>query len=111
MFKHLLLPTDGSELSEAMLSKGIDFAKGIHATVTAVHVIPKFHVFTYRTEMLEDTMVQYAHDSQAHAEKYLKVVERAAKEAGVDCDTVSVTRSPSTSVHFAVLPLIAKSSL
>ncbi|MGZ5196244.1 MAG: universal stress protein, partial [Ramlibacter sp.] len=54
------------------------------------HVMPKFHVFTYRTEMLEDTADQYAVDSQTYAEKYLKAMERAAKEAGVPFDGVSV---------------------
>ena len=31
MFKHILLPTDGSPLSEAAVEKGIDFAKSMHA--------------------------------------------------------------------------------
>ena len=42
MFKHILLPTDGSELSEAAIQKGIQFAKGINAEVTGFHVILPF---------------------------------------------------------------------
>ena len=91
MFKHLLLPTDGSKLSEAAIRKGIEFAKGNHARVTGLSVIPQFHVFTYHTEMLEDTREQYAKDSQAHAEQYLKVIETQARAAGVPCDTVTQT--------------------
>ena len=43
MFKHILLPTDGSELSEAAIQKGIQFAKSINAKVTGFHVILPFH--------------------------------------------------------------------
>ena len=43
MFKHLLLPTDGSKLSDRAVQRGLDFAKEIGAKVTAVHVIPRPH--------------------------------------------------------------------
>jgi len=88
MFKHILLPTDGSELSEAAIRKGIAFAKSIGARVTGFYAMPEFHVFTYKTEMLEDTKEEFSRDSKAHAAKYLGVIEKAAEEAGVACDTV-----------------------
>lgn len=91
MFKHLLLPTDGSELSEVAVRKGVEFAKTIKARITGLYATPDFHIFTYRTEMLEDTREQYAKDCQAHAAQYLGVIERIAKEAGVPCDLVNVT--------------------
>ena len=90
MFTHILLPTDGSPLSEATIQQGIKFAKDIHAKVTGFYVTPQFHVFTYKTEMLEDTKGQFARDSRAHAQKYLGVIEKVAKEAGVSCDTAYV---------------------
>ena len=91
MFKHILLPTDGSELSEGSIRKGIQFAKSIGARVTGFYAMPKFHIITYRTEMLEDTKEEFAKDSKVHADRYLAVIERAAKEAGVACDTVRAT--------------------
>jgi nucleotide-binding universal stress UspA family protein len=91
MFKHLLLPTDGSQLSEAAIHKGVQFAKSINAKVTGFYVLPEFHLFTYRTEMLEDTKEQFARDSRAHAEQFLAVIEKAAKAAGVACDTAFAT--------------------
>jgi nucleotide-binding universal stress UspA family protein len=91
MFKHILLPTDGSVLSEGVIHKGIAFAKSIGARVTGFHAMPEFHVLTYHTEMLEDTKEEFARDSKAHAQKYLGVIEAAAKEAGVACATVLVT--------------------
>jgi nucleotide-binding universal stress UspA family protein len=91
MFKHILLPTDGSELSEAAIHKGIQFAKSITAKVTGFHVILPFHVFTLQTEMLEDTKEQYERQSKLHAEQFLGVIKKAAGEAGVRCDTDCVT--------------------
>jgi len=91
MFTHILLPTNGTQRSEAAVLQGIQLAKGIHATVTGFYVIPEFHVFTYRTEMLEDTKEQFAKDGRTHARKYLGVIEKAAKEAGVTCDTAFAT--------------------
>ena len=90
MFKHILLPTDGSKLSEAAIQRAVEFAKSIGAKVTGFHVMPQFHVFTYRTEMLEDTREEFARDSRAHAEKYLSVVQSAANKAGIACETASV---------------------
>ena len=91
MFKHVLLPTDGSNLSEAAVRMGVQLAKTVNAKVTGFHVMPEFHVFTYKTEMLEDTKKEFAKDSKTHAAQYLSVIETAAKAAGVTCDVVSAT--------------------
>ena len=91
MFKHVLLPTDGSPQSESAIQQGIELAKETHARVTGIHVVPEFHVFTYQPDMLEDTREQYAKDSQAKAAKILQSIENAARVAGVPCDTVCVT--------------------
>ena len=91
MFTHMLLPTDGSPLSASAIAQGVRLAKATGARVTGLYVMPQFHVFTYRTEMLEDTREQYAKDCDAHAVEYLAVVEKAAREAGVPCATASVS--------------------
>ncbi|WP_428421567.1 universal stress protein [Methylibium sp.] len=91
MFKHLLLPTDGSGTSEAAVRKGLQFAKEQQARVTAVHVVPEFHTLTYRTTMLEDTREEFIAECKAQAQKFLSEVERAAKEEGVACRTVMIT--------------------
>lgn len=89
MFKHLLLPTDGSPLSESAVLRGIDFAREVGAQVTGLHVSPRFHVLTYRADLLEETRETYALDSKAHADRYLDFIARAAAEAGVRCETVN----------------------
>lgn len=91
MFKHLLLPTDGSQLSQAMIHKAIAFARDADAQVTAIHVIAPFHTFSLRAEMLEDSGERYGQDSQAQADHWLGMVKREAGEEGVACDTICVT--------------------
>lgn len=90
MFKHILLPTDGSELSEIVIQKSIQFAKDINATVTGLHVSPQYRALTYHAEMLEETRERFAEASKANAAHFLAVIEKAANEAGVVCDTVYV---------------------
>ena len=95
MFKHILLPTDGSPLSDAAIVQGVQLAREIGATITGFHAIPEFRVFTSRPEMLEDTKQRFLEDCRTHAREYLAVLETAAKEAGVPCDTVvSVSDEP-----------------
>jgi nucleotide-binding universal stress UspA family protein len=88
MFKHVLLPTDGSKLSEKSVKQGIRLAKSLNARVTALHVIPKFHTFTYETEMLEVTRGEYEHASEKRADEFLRTVKKIAANAGVECDTL-----------------------
>lgn len=88
MFSHILIATDGSTLSEKAALAGIELARRTGATVTAVHVSPRFHVLTYRTDMLEETRSEYEKDSRVHAQKYLDFVARAAASAGVQCEAV-----------------------
>ena len=59
MFKHILLPTDGSKLSEKAIKHGVRVAKTLGAKLTMLNVMPKFHTFTYDADMLEDTRKEY----------------------------------------------------
>jgi nucleotide-binding universal stress UspA family protein len=88
MFKHILLPTDGSPLSEAAMRKGIQFAKAVSAKVTGFCVTPLLHDFSYESKFGLELTEQAKADSHAAAVRCLVAVETAAKEAGVACETV-----------------------
>jgi nucleotide-binding universal stress UspA family protein len=90
MYAHILIPTDGSELAEKAVLAGIALAKRIGAKITALTVLPPFHMFTTDTQMLEDTPAQYKIRVQEDAKKTLGAVASAAKAAGVACETVQV---------------------
>lgn len=70
-----------------MLQACMRFAKESGARVSALHVIPEFHIFTYQAEMLEDTRQQYELASSQKAKEYLAEVAAAAQQNGVECST------------------------
>ena len=47
MFKHILLPVDGSEFSLRAVDTGIALAAALGADVRALHVLPPFPAVTY----------------------------------------------------------------
>ena len=91
MFKHILIPTDGSTLSQAVFRDGVTFAKEINAKVTAVHVGEPFHMLATKVEALTDTREEYDRRVKRKAESILAPFEKAAKEAGVSCDSTFVS--------------------
>ncbi len=44
MFKHILLPTDGSKLSNKAVKQAIEVAKELGAKFTAVHIVGDYHL-------------------------------------------------------------------
>jgi nucleotide-binding universal stress UspA family protein len=90
MYKHILIPTDGSELSKKAIDQGTRLAKALNAKVTAITVSAPFHVFATEPGMVTDTPAEYKKRIAALAAKYLKVATDAAAAAGVPCDAVEV---------------------
>lgn len=88
MFKHILLPTDGSKRSENAVRCGVRLAKALNAKITALHAIPKFQAFTYSAEMLESSNGEFAAESVECATRYLDFVRKVAAGASVACDCV-----------------------
>jgi nucleotide-binding universal stress UspA family protein len=91
MYKHILIPTDGSQLSELAIQQGIKLAKSIGAKVTAITVFAPFHTIAVEPMMITDTVEQYQRECDALGEKYLRVVKDAAKAADVPCEITRVT--------------------
>jgi nucleotide-binding universal stress UspA family protein len=90
MYAHLLLPTDGSELSKMAIREGVDLAKALGARVTVVTVTTPFHVFSDSLSMPTDTPEQYRKHMTARAAQYLDVAKKIAAVAEVPCEAVHV---------------------
>ena len=86
MFKHLLLPTDGSDASQRTVLEGVRLAKEFNAKITGISVVPEFHLLTFNTTMIEDTREVFIAESRSQANGYLTVLNKAADEAGVPCE-------------------------
>jgi nucleotide-binding universal stress UspA family protein len=87
MFKHILMPTDGSEHSEKAVQRGIELAKLCGAKVTGIHVMPDYRLLVADLESpaIDETMDEQA---RVQAERFLAFVQRTADAAGVPCDTL-----------------------
>ena len=59
MHKHILIPTDGSALSQAAVEYGIALAKSVGARITVLTVSAPFHTFAIEPVMVTDTPEQY----------------------------------------------------
>lgn len=83
MFKHILLPIDGSELSLRAAKMGIELAKVCGARVYALHVVPPFQALVYMSAALAAAEPTYTEQSMDLAAEYLDDVRTLAEEAGV----------------------------
>lgn len=89
MFKHIMLPIDGSDLSMKAVKEGIALAKSIGAKVTALHVISHFHVVIEQgLDSKELRAIEKEHEevSMKGAQKLLDRIAGTAKKEGVKCE-------------------------
>ena len=90
MYRHILIPTDGSELSQKAIDYGIALAKSVNAKVTVMTVSPPFYVLAIEPGMVTDAPEQYQKRMAAAAAKYFNMAMETAAAAGVTCDTLHV---------------------
>jgi nucleotide-binding universal stress UspA family protein len=91
MYKHVLLPTDGSELSGRATNAGIQLAKALGAKVTGFYAVPNYHPSIYsEVEIDAATRSRYEQSAKRMAETYLSVVAAFAKAMGVPYESANV---------------------
>lgn len=85
MYKHILLPTDGSPLSARAVAAGVRLAKSLGARVTGLHVTPPATpvVFKRKLPVGYASPDEHAALIEREAAKALGTVEKAARDAGV----------------------------
>jgi nucleotide-binding universal stress UspA family protein len=90
MFKHILFPTDGSELSARAIPKVTALAKSAGAKLTAVTASVPFHVFAAEPGMVTDTDKVYRTHCDQRAALYFDAIKKSAEAAGVSFAGVHV---------------------
>lgn len=92
MFKHILLPTDGSELSARAVQQAIEVAKAFGARITAIHMVGAYNPARYDAAFSMPAMPELKkrfEEAEAElANKILGSVKDAAQKAGVECESV-----------------------
>ncbi|MGZ6134856.1 MAG: universal stress protein, partial [Myxococcaceae bacterium] len=90
MYKHVLVPTDGSELSDRAVGEAVAFAKAVGARITAMMVTPPFHLTGYDPFLVTVTPTQYERAHESRAREVLGDARSRATSAGVPCEVISV---------------------
>ena len=108
MFKNILIPTDGSELSTQASRHAIEMAKAFKAKTTAVLVSPTFKQLTdegFVGPAMSVNKREWEKSVVERAVKVLDAVAAEAKAAGVKCETMHVFRDQP---HVAIVDLAKK---
>ena len=97
MFKHILIPTDGSPLSEKAIAAGIALARESGARITGYHVLEavpaRLYAYPYRGE--EEAIAEFEERRQQAARKHIAELARNARKQGVAFEPVVQTaRTP-----------------
>ena len=93
MYRHILIPTDGSELAEHAVTNGLSLAKSVGAKVTVIIVEEPFNwqsVSEAQAQWALEELAKYTEQIKKHAASVLNRAADAAKQAGVPCDTIHV---------------------
>jgi nucleotide-binding universal stress UspA family protein len=92
VFTSILVPTDGSKLSEKAVQQAMLMATMSHANVVALHVYPKFARSPYGTFGPAEDILAEAHVKQHEAEagKLFDKIKNLARAADVELDTALV---------------------
>ena len=86
MFKHILIPTDGSDIAQRAIPVAIEQAKLQGARITAVSVID-LYPYIGAIEVMPTGIEGWQEAIRAQAEAAVQAVADAARAAGVECNT------------------------
>lgn len=91
MYRHMLVPTDGSALSDKAVNRAISFAKDIGARITFFYAAADYDASIYGEASLLRTLAPDLLDSATdkQAQEILSRAETQAKLAGIVCETLS----------------------
>ena len=97
MYSNLLVPTDGSKLSDKAIAQALALAQALNAKITAFHASPDYPMPVYAEGVSIQMMSkrEYVKQAKAEAQKILEKVAVKAAAAGVDCVTMNaIAASP-----------------
>jgi nucleotide-binding universal stress UspA family protein len=88
MFKHILIPTDGTDLSRKAVIYGAQLAKTVGAHVTAITISEPYRVASMDAVLVAETPDEHEAQTARVAERALEQVRMATEAAGVSAETV-----------------------
>ena len=90
MFKRIIVPTDGSDLSASAVNAAATLAKTLNANLVAVHVMPMYSAVVYPEAAIYGAISQeeFIAETEEEATKALAAATKDAQAIGVACETV-----------------------
>jgi len=105
MFKHVLIPIDGSLRARKALKAGVAFAKELGAKVTVYHALEDILLYYGDGFMTPSELEPFEAAARKRAKKYLEEATKLAGAAAVPC--VSQISKP-TSVYQGIIDTAKK---
>jgi nucleotide-binding universal stress UspA family protein len=87
MYRHILAPTDGSELSNRAIEHAAALAKAVEAKLTVLTVTIPYYGFAVEPELVTIGADEYRKNADRLAERYLDTAKDIAAAAQVPCET------------------------
>ncbi|EQB06407.1 hypothetical protein L288_11185 [Sphingobium quisquiliarum P25] len=94
MYSHILISTDGSEVSHKGLLQGLELAKALGAKATVITVTEPFPVYAggvgFDYALSDELLAEYAAGQKSSATAILDAAKQAAVQTGIEVETVHV---------------------
>lgn len=95
MFKKILVPIDGSEISKKATHEAVKIAKKLNSTIVLTHIMDQLNLIPYEEQESEaqkiiDEMLKYVKDENVHVETMLLFgspeydIEKVARKSEAD---------------------------
>jgi nucleotide-binding universal stress UspA family protein len=97
MYRKILIATDGSDLANKAVDHGVMLAKGTGASVVFVTVTENWSAIAMgaeSTQGMSNPIESYEAIATKRAQNILAAAKTAAKDAGIECETVHVPDQP-----------------
>ena len=90
MYKHILVATDGSKLSQKAVTHAIALAQALGAKMTVFYASPDYPLPAYADGVVYEPVSkkEYAALATQEAEKILSAIAEKAEAGGLECATV-----------------------
>jgi nucleotide-binding universal stress UspA family protein len=88
MFKKILVPTDGSALSEKAMIGAIRVARECGAKILGISVAQPYLHSPLEIAGSETISAEFIERALAEAKQHLRKIEESARAAGVECETM-----------------------
>ena len=96
MYNRILVPTDGSELSDKALEAAADFAKALGSSIVIITVIEPYS-YTNLSEYRPESIDQYDSRVKEMAQERLEIARELVEKKDINCEVVAFNSKSSDS--------------